>query len=87
MRIGAEFLSRLNITNLQCTSPMQSNHEPPDSTLIDANALRAQIFPGFSYENPGGFQGGCELLGIPLSHGRHLGNLGSLTHWGVADVD
>jgi hypothetical protein len=29
MRIGAEFLSRLDVTNLQCTSPMQSNHDPP----------------------------------------------------------
>ncbi|KAE9372122.1 hypothetical protein N431DRAFT_236602 [Stipitochalara longipes BDJ] len=50
-----------------------------DSTLPICN-----IFPGFSYENPGGFQGGCELLGISLSHGRHLGNIGSILLCGVA---
>ncbi|PMD56436.1 uncharacterized protein K444DRAFT_535987 [Hyaloscypha bicolor E] len=50
-----------------------------DSTLPICN-----IFPGFSYEDPGGFKGGCELLGIPLSHGRHLGNLGSIMLCGIA---
>jgi hypothetical protein len=47
------------------------------SKSIDANGLSQQIFPGFSYDKPSGFAGGCELLGIPLSNGRHLGNLGS----------
>lgn len=59
-----------------------SNAIPPHELFlrrIDTNPLSAQIFPGYSYENPSRFQGGCELVGIPLSHGRHLGNLGSLS--------
>ncbi|KAH8794574.1 chitin synthase III catalytic subunit [Hyaloscypha sp. PMI_1271] len=50
-----------------------------DSTLPICN-----IFPGFSYENSDGSKGGCELLGIPLSHGKHLGNLGSIMLCGIA---
>ncbi|KAH8786707.1 chitin synthase III catalytic subunit [Hyaloscypha finlandica] len=50
-----------------------------DSTLPICN-----IFPGFSYENADGSKGGCELLGIPLSHGKHLGNLGSIMLCGIA---
>jgi len=50
-----------------------------DSTLPICN-----IFPGFSYDNPSGFAGGCELLGVPLSNGRHLGNLGSILLAGIA---
>ncbi|KUJ08631.1 uncharacterized protein LY89DRAFT_335397 [Mollisia scopiformis] len=52
-----------------------------DSTLPICN-----IFPGFSYNNSAGFAGGCELTGIPLSHGRHLGNLGSILLCGIAIV-
>jgi hypothetical protein len=50
-----------------------------DSTLPICN-----IFPHFSYADPSGFAGGCELLGIPLSHGRHLGNLGVILLCGIA---
>jgi hypothetical protein len=59
----------------------------PPSNLIDANGLCAQIFPGYSYENPSRFQGGCELVGIPLNHGKHLGNLGSSSPLGDADMN
>jgi hypothetical protein len=43
-----------------------------DSTLPVCN-----LFPGYSYADSSGFAGGCELVGIPLKNGRHLGNLGS----------
>ncbi|CAG8980458.1 hypothetical protein HYALB_00012049 [Hymenoscyphus albidus] len=42
-----------------------------DSTLPICN-----LFPGFSYANPS--QLSCQLTGISLSGGRHLGNLGSI---------
>ncbi|KAH7413321.1 chitin synthase III catalytic subunit [Cadophora sp. MPI-SDFR-AT-0126] len=52
-----------------------------DSTLPICN-----IFPGFNYTNPSGFEGGCVLTGISLSRGRHLGNLGVILLCGVAIV-
>ncbi|KAI1003610.1 hypothetical protein K3495_g4601 [Podosphaera aphanis] len=36
------------------------------------------LFPGFSYANPSRFRGSCQLIGMPLSGGRHIGNLGSM---------
>ncbi|TVY51891.1 Chitin synthase export chaperone [Lachnellula cervina] len=50
-----------------------------DSTLPVCN-----LFPGFSYSNTTGFDGGCHITGIALSNGRHLGNLGSILIAGVA---
>ncbi|KAG4426413.1 hypothetical protein IFR04_000295 [Cadophora malorum] len=50
-----------------------------DSTLPICN-----IFPGFTYSNPSGFEGGCVLTGISLGGGRHLGNLGVILLCGVA---
>lgn len=49
--------------------------------LIDPSK---QLFPGFSYSNTTGFDGGCHITGIALSNGRHLGNLGSILIAGVA---
>lgn len=74
-----ELLSRLDVTNLQCMSPLQFFWRSSPTDAHDTDPLSAQIFPGYSYENPSRFQGGCELVGIPLSHGRHLGNLGPLS--------
>jgi hypothetical protein len=44
-----------------------------DSTLPICN-----LFPGFNYTNPSGFDERCHLTGIALSNGRHLGNIGSI---------
>lgn len=52
-----------------------------DSTLPVCN-----LFPGFSYDDPSGFAGGCSVTGIGLSNGRHLGNLGSILLAGLAIV-
>ncbi|CZR53805.1 related to export control protein CHS7 [Phialocephala subalpina] len=53
-----------------------------DSTLPICN-----IFPGFSYSNATNYAaGGCQLTGISLSNGRHLGNLGSILLCGIAIV-
>ncbi|KAK0122323.1 hypothetical protein ONS95_010565 [Cadophora gregata] len=52
-----------------------------DSTLPICN-----IFPGFTYHDQSGFEGGCVLTGISLSKGRHLGNLGVILLCGVAIV-
>lgn len=48
-----------------------------DSTLPICN-----LFPGFSYADPS--QLSCVLTGIPLKHGKHLGNLGSILLCGIA---
>jgi len=50
-----------------------------DSTLPVCN-----LFPGFSYDNNASFAGTCQLVGIPLKDGRHLGNLGSILICGIA---
>ncbi|KAH8593255.1 chitin synthase III catalytic subunit [Bisporella sp. PMI_857] len=50
-----------------------------DSTLPICN-----LFPGFSYDNPSGYEGHCFLTGISLKDGKHLGNLGSILLCGVA---
>jgi hypothetical protein len=39
-----------------------------------ANGPRNQLFPGYSYADPSRL--GCELFGITLKEGKHLGNLG-----------
>ncbi|KAE8449708.1 hypothetical protein EG329_007483 [Mollisiaceae sp. DMI_Dod_QoI] len=52
----------------------------------DSSLPICNIFPGFSYENSTSFAGGCQLTGIPLSNGRHLGNLGSILLCGIAIV-
>ncbi|ETS77527.1 hypothetical protein PFICI_11401 [Pestalotiopsis fici W106-1] len=50
-----------------------------DSTLPVCNLLTTT-------HNQTGNWGGCELTGIPLSNGRHLGNLGSILLCGIAIV-
>ncbi|KAI0837362.1 chitin synthase III catalytic subunit [Hypoxylon sp. FL0890] len=50
-----------------------------DSTLPVCNVLSE------THTQQGGW-GGCELQGIPLSDGRHLGNLGSILLCGIAIV-
>ncbi|KAH6670014.1 chitin synthase III catalytic subunit [Halenospora varia] len=49
-----------------------------DSTLPICN-----LFPDFSYSNPSNLAA-CQLKGISLSGGRHLGNLGSILIAGLA---
>ncbi|KAH8657057.1 chitin synthase export chaperone [Tricladium varicosporioides] len=51
-----------------------------DSTLPICN-----LFPSFSYSNPSNLAA-CQLKGISLSGGRHLGNLGSILIAGLAIV-
>ena len=51
-------------------------HSPRLSLRKMANGPRKQLFPGYSYADPSRFAGGCELLGITLKEGKHLGNLG-----------
>jgi hypothetical protein len=54
-----------------------------DSTLPICN-----LFDGFSYKNNASYVAaapkGCQLTGIPLSEGRHLGNIGSILLCGIA---
>jgi len=52
-----------------------------DSTLPVCN-----LFPGYSYADPAGFEGKCHLVGIPLKGGKHLGNIGSILLCGIAIV-
>jgi hypothetical protein len=53
-----------------------------DSTLPVCNVLGEREFTG---RQAGGW-GGCELRGIALSNGEHLGNLGSILLCGIAIV-
>jgi len=77
-----ELLSRLDITHLQ--RMFDSHHSLP----THANeTLSVQIFPGYSYADPSRFAGGCELVGIPLSGNRHLGNIGSSSRVVLSNVD
>jgi len=48
-----------------------------DSTLPVCN-----LFPGFKYDNPN--LKSCVLEGLPLKHGKHLANLGSILLCGIA---
>ena len=77
MKLLTEFLSRLDITSLQ-RSLILSYYRPRSQTKYCANPVTKQLFPGYSYSNTSAFEGRCFLTGIPLSNGRHLGNLGSL---------
>lgn len=58
---------------LVCFSPKRKLTSNPPQLLTDNH-------------NQTGSWGGCELTGIPLSGGRHLGNLGSIILAGIAIV-
>lgn len=52
-----------------------------DSTLPVCN-----LFPGFNYADPSGFEDRCYLTGISLDNGQYLGNLGSIIIASIAVV-